>query len=148
MIHFHFYVAQRKNWIRINTIYLYIFCRVLHFHKNLPWIITYNNCVFTPCKYSLILLSVFSLSLSSHKSSYPRSQLMSHGQSHLLYGWKEKHIETAHCWLSTFKLSIKEILNAADTSYLPLNWNFLLARILCEKNSDISLVKIIISDLH
>jgi len=56
---------------------------------------------------------------------------------------EKKNIERAHCWLSTFKLSIKEILHAADTSYLPLNWSFLLARILCEKDSDISLVKII-----
>ena len=87
--------------------------------------------VFIPCKNSLILLSMLSLSLSSLKSSYPRSHLMSHGQSHLLYGWKKKtDIKTAHCWLITFKISLKKSLNAADTSYMELNLSYLFTTML------------------
>lgn len=60
-----------------------------------------------PCKYSLISLSTFSLCLSALNSSYPRTHFKSHGQSHLLYGWK---ISQGLCWIQHFIADINKLV--------------------------------------
>ena len=51
--------------------------------------------------------------------------------NHIYYmAGKNPDIKTAHCWLITFKISLKKSLNAADTSYMELNLSYLFTTML------------------
>ena len=53
--------------------------------------------------------------------------------NHIYYmAGKNPDIKTAHCWLITFKISLKKSLNTADTSYMELNWSYLFTTMLNE----------------
>lgn len=71
----------------------------LYFTHNTKTTLNQLHLQLLPCKYSLISLSTFSLCLSALNSWYPRTHFKSHGQSHLLYGWK---ISQGLCWIQHF----------------------------------------------